>query len=225
MKKKIAIFLLAILAFSIFIYGEGFCQEKKDEKPGKKTPGEHSKSLVEKAHKLLEEGDLNKAAVLVNKAIKIYPGNEDAWVAKGFIYLSKEKYNFAMGTYKKALARLPKSAKIWFHYGVASGKSGQFGYAIKCFEKAIKYKSDYADAWKYKGYALTKLYRFPQAIPCFKKALEINPQDLRAKLFLGISYYQTGEEDKGKGLIWECLKTQPNIKQEMPKSLQKAMGI
>lgn len=227
LKMTLILLVMSALTVSLFIspcplWAKG---DKKQEKTEEKDPKAHSEKLVEKSMVLMEEREYDKAAALLNKALKLNPRNEDAWLLKGEIYTVKDKLQYALGTYRKALAKLPKSEALWFKFGYSLGKSGRYRDSLKCFNYAIKYDPNFANAYKYKGYALVKLYRFEEAIKCFQKTLAINPDDSRAKLFLGLAIYENGDEENGMKFIQQAFNKNPGLKNEMPGDLKKMLGI
>lgn len=224
--KKLTQFILTAFCLTILLFGTGFAQDKDAKKaPAPKDPKAQAESLVERALKLLEKGEEDKAFPLLDKAIQTYAANEEAWIIKSKVYIMKDKTDLAVASLKKAVTQNPKSANLWFHYGVAMGKSGQYGYSLTCFDNAMKFNQNLADAWKFKGYSLAKLYRFKEAVPVLEQALTMKPDDNHTKLILGISLYHVGQTEKGKSMIQESLKGDPNLKKDIPKSMTESMGI
>ena len=86
--------LTTIIFLSSFF---GFCQENKSNL--KLANENHDKALT----LLINNGDLNKALELINKAIKYNPKNADSYYVKGNIIERKNGFSEALSVYLEAL--------------------------------------------------------------------------------------------------------------------------
>lgn len=229
-KRNYRIIITAVLC-AVFVttlllsMGAVCAASKKDDKKEKKSQKERAQELVSKAADLMAQGENNKAAPLLAKARKIYPKNPDAWILLADIYVSKSKYNYALGTYQKALKHSPDSVKLLFNYAHTLGKIGKHKRAVKYFDRIIKKNPDFAPAYKYKGYSFIKMYKFKHAATALENALAIKPDDYRAMLMLGITLKQTGNPQKGRELIQKALQGKPELKNELPALLKQDLGV
>jgi tetratricopeptide (TPR) repeat protein len=141
-----------------------------------------------------------------NKAIKINPDSEEAWLGKAMIgsYFSgsnTEKFELEK-IYNKVIELNPKSEEAWL--GKAHLYSLEPETALKYYDKTIKINPDSEEAWLGKAEAYSndgslfkeykKFYSIDKTIECYNKVTKINPESEKAWLALGDIYYNQLEK-------------------------------
>lgn len=95
------------------------------------------KSIVARAEKLREKGDLKKALVLFDRTVELYPDNVSALTGRGLCYLDLESYEEAVNSFKEALRVDPKNADALIGEAEAFRSLGRAKEAIRDYEKYL----------------------------------------------------------------------------------------
>lgn len=85
---------------------------------------------------------------------------------------------------------------------------GDFANADKWLTRAVEWNPDDADGWYNLGRAKYNLNLFEQAIRCFERVLKLQPNNIKAKDNLGLSYEGLGKIDEAIAAYREALEWQ-----------------
>ncbi len=158
MKTKILIVLL-----SFFVLAANAQSAKKSIKNGKK---------------LMEENQIEAAINEFSEAIKLEPGNTEAYLLRAGLYEKSDKVTDAVNDYIKVTQLDPKSAPTFFNVG-------RIYYSLKDYQNAIKYLSEATlldaknfQALQYKAATHIKLSQFNEALVSINAAIDINKTNL-----------------------------------------------
>lgn len=172
--------------------------------------------ILNKGAALGNLGRIREALACVEKALKIYPNFDGAWLNKGVLLAKQGKEQTAMECYEKALELNPRSAHAWYNRGILFGTLGPeaeallrrterggrssmiygnrtpLDEALHSYEQAIELNPRYDSAWLNKGVILRKLGRTEEALACYDKVLALNPQSSVAWHNKGVALRKLG---------------------------------
>jgi tetratricopeptide (TPR) repeat protein len=123
----------------------------------------------------------------------------------------------AKGDYKGAEDYFTRAIKLWPYYpylhinmGILKNAIGNTNEAEQYFKNAITYRADLPESYYYYADFLYKQKRVAEAINNIQKALQLSPAHLYARNLLMTVYFEQGEFDKLRNLIYETLKIFPD---------------
>jgi tetratricopeptide (TPR) repeat protein len=155
---------------------------------------------------------LTLAQGYIRRALKIYELFPDAHYLNGRISYELNDYDNAYKEYFRALTLNPGKAMYHNNAGTALFATGKYMDAAEEFSKAMKLDPLDADPVFNLGSAfgaMGEVYKsqndlanankmFSEAIPNFEKAIKLNPEYKSAYKFLGATYVNMGQPEKGK---------------------------
>jgi tetratricopeptide (TPR) repeat protein len=125
------------------------------------------------------------------KALRLYPGNQQAAYALGNWYIQADTPGKALPVCEQILAVDPVNIKFHKLMGFAFYRSGEPGKAIEPFEKAVALGDSTVFTDKYLGISRYLTMDFPGAIPQLESAVTRDSTDADIRFFLGSSLATT----------------------------------
>lgn len=138
------------------------------------------------------KGDLDQAAIWLDKALAMEPTNKDYAKYKAYIAEQKaeklvltavekqkaEDFSTAVQLYQQALQLVPKNARVWTNLATAVYALDDFNGALTAYQKAtdLDPKAESMDFYSM-GLVHENFGRAPQAIESYRKFLQYNPAD------------------------------------------------
>lgn len=101
----------------------------------------------------------------------------------------------------QAIASSPKEPKLYLARGYIHQYERRHQKAVDDFSKAIKLDPDSTEAWQRRGEERFKLAQFKESVADFERVIQLQPQQAPYHWQLGISYYYTGQHQKGMSLF------------------------
>jgi protein O-GlcNAc transferase len=134
---------------------------------------------------LRKTGQLQEAAVELNKARELNDKAQDAILAKTYNntatkLLQQGRFGDAVAKLQEALLLDPESAAVHYNYGVALLETNQVEKAITELKAALSLNADQPDAYYYLGRASWAKGQPNSAAENLAQALKLNPGDARA---------------------------------------------
>jgi tetratricopeptide (TPR) repeat protein len=136
-------------------------------------------AYVWRGHLFLNRGDLAKALGEFDKAIKLDPHDELAYVAyleRGLIDGTLENYENALIDYDRAIELRPEYPEAYLLRGQVYDFLDEHEEAIADYTKAIELKPGFANAYAHRGFALEALGESRQAIEDWKVAADMGDE-------------------------------------------------
>ncbi|MFZ0134496.1 MAG: tetratricopeptide repeat protein [Desulfobacterales bacterium] len=121
--------------------------------------------------------DVEKAVVLLEKAVQEDPNFAEAYNNRGNAYRDTKQYALAMQDYNKAVSLNPNLAKTYNNRGNIYFDQGNFQMAIADYEKALALDATYKLAHLNRGLAYHELNKDELACPDFHRACELGDCD------------------------------------------------
>lgn len=153
---------------------------------------------VNKAKKLIEKGELEKAKQTLIKAME-FP-NKDALVYKylGIIYDKEKKFDKAVAAYQISADWNPQDKIIWQKLGFALIAVGKYENAEKSFDNANRIAPGNTDTYTGWGMALMKQKKYDEAREKFSTAVKINRYNFSAMFLNAVMDMKLFDYDKAE---------------------------
>ncbi len=154
--------------------------------------------LTAAADAALERKDYPAAARLLERAVELEPGHEQAWNNLGRAYLEMRQYEKAITGFRKQLEINSFDQYAYNNLGRALEATGKKEDAVAAFRKQIEINP--LDKWAHKnlGRLLVSLKRFPEAVTELEAASRITPEDIEVRMLLGAAYEGSGNKAKAQ---------------------------
>jgi len=181
--------LLLPLLFCLFLFACSTAPTTEDIKKAES----HNK----RGASFLNNGDLNKAFVEFQEALKANPEDKETLNYLGYISYRYGKNKEAESYYKKALAIDPNYSEAVNNLGVTYAALGQWDEAIDQFNTALKdptYRTP-ERAYSNLGFVHYMKEEYREAEKALMEALVRNPVSARALYVLGLVYIKLGDDD------------------------------
>lgn len=159
MKKLIVFLLLLAVAVS--------CQRKDEPKSQSQPPADmiHTQNEL----KLLQD------------AVKADPGNPNAWISLGNLFMDSSRFDEAVEAYQKALAIDPRNVDARVDMGTCYRNSGKPDLAVREYRKALELNPNHPLGHMNLGIVLAfDLKDNAQAIKEFERFLQLAPNSPNA---------------------------------------------
>jgi tetratricopeptide (TPR) repeat protein len=145
---------------------------------------EHVPSLLALADVRLRLGKTDFALQHVNRAIQFDNENQQAYVIRSKIYVSKLDYPNAIDDVSKAILLNPEDTAMYFLRGVFYQDFTQHSNAIGDFTKVLLMQPDNADALYKRAWSYEQVGNFREAIKDYEKLVSLSEFDGRAQKLL-----------------------------------------
>ena len=167
-------------------------------------------ACVNKAKGLIEHKDLDKAEVVLRKALDISSHDSRVYKYLGKIYEQRACYIDAVGYYQKSSQINPNDKEIWLRLGMSRLNSEDIEGAIVAFEQADKvtpYNTDVYTGW---GMALMKQKKYALARDKFLTASRISKYNFTAILLSAVMEVKLHNYDSAEEKLKFLAKVAPN---------------
>ena len=152
--------------------------------------------IVNKGAALSNLGRTKEALSYFDKALKIMPRFDAAWLNKGVVHAKSGRDEEALACYAKAIEISPNSPDAWYNCGLAYQNKGTLENALTSYEKAIAINPLFEAAWLNKGVILRRQLRSKEAIACYDKVLAINSKSAVAWYNRGFALRELGHSQE-----------------------------
>jgi cytochrome c-type biogenesis protein CcmH/NrfG len=187
-----------LLVFALFfVFIAGGCRKRPNNGNGNSNsfssasnPEEarrNAQALVDQAKELYKNDEDEKAAQVLEQAVKLDPNNAEGHLRLGMSYAAlerkpeaEEEYKKAIELFKKKIQDDPKDGTSFFYLGEAYNFLHRDEDAARAYREATRLKPDDEEAWYQLGMVQIKLAQYSDAVNAFQKALELDANDYRA---------------------------------------------
>ena len=137
--------------------------------------GDISRSTINDAISLHQQGRLSEAKAIYELILKADPKNSDALHLLGVVAYQHQEYQVAVDLIGYSLEINPNNHEAYSNRGNALMGLKQFEAALKCFDLAINLNPNFADAHYNKANTLIELKEFEAALVSFDLTISLNP--------------------------------------------------
>lgn len=167
------------------------------------------KAHFEKGVELLGSSDFREAAVSLEKARDLNPGQALVLSNLGFAYMESGKFDQAEQTLKACLKIEPSNHDAYLNWGVTEMRRKKYEEALKVFDQLIRIHPQSFMGFRNAGNCFARLKNLNQAAACFQQALKIFPDFNEARIDLAVVCYAGGKLDVSQKILDEALKRDP----------------
>jgi type IV pilus biogenesis/stability protein PilW len=159
----------------------------------------------------LNEGNYQAALIELRKAERFRPRDPRIHSALGLAYFYAQRYDDAEGAYRKALSLQRDYSEAHMNLGALYARQGKCDQAIAEFRDALEnpFYATPAKAYHNIGLCQRLLGEIEEAERSLKDAVNLDPTLLRAKIDLGILYYQENRLDEAVRVFQELMEEVP----------------
>lgn len=146
---------------------------------------EPTEELLDRAVQHHDSGELEVAAPLYERVLRLDPGHPGALYRLGALELQRSNVSVSVELLKKAVQMRPDLAEVHNALGVACKAMGQWGAAAESFERALQVNPNFSEAFFNLGDLSQTLGQTDRAIEFYLQSIKLYPHDAEPFLRLG----------------------------------------
>jgi Tfp pilus assembly protein PilF len=156
-----------------------------------------TKSLFERAQRLLDNGQGREATALLKEVVDLDPEDFQAWTELGTAHLIAGEMDDAERAYRRAIHERPNFALALLNLGRVLITQKKYAESIDPLYAAAQARPDSADAYFLLGKSYLKLKHGSKAVPYLNEAIRLDPDGKAdAHLLLAALYDAAGLKDR-----------------------------
>ena len=167
-------------------------------------------ALTRSASTAIEKHNYSLAADLLNKALKLDPGNKWAWNSQGVVYMGMRRFDDAAAAFRKLIELSPNDLHAYNNLGRVLMIQGQLDEAQQAFQKQILINP--REYWSHEnlGRLLLSQKKCEEARQEFEAAVAISDKEPAAHAGLGEAYLKLGQVDKAMAAFDTAVQIAPS---------------
>ncbi|MCP4456049.1 MAG: tetratricopeptide repeat protein, partial [Planctomycetes bacterium] len=158
----------------------------------------------------METGQLDKALLALDRAVRINPSLSEARANMGNIYLQQGQYALAIEQFNAALQVNPIDPKTHFNVGAAYLEAKQYTRAETHLRKALALDPDFGDVYAQLGRVYTARGLHPKALKVLTEGDQLFPGNLHIASQLGAVYLEMGQIAQALSMYRQILSREPS---------------
>lgn len=162
---------------------------------------------------LREGGDNEDALDVLREALRAVGGRAPIYVELGLVYLAQGRDDLAELLLTKAAALDEKNPMIWNALAMVAMERGKDQEAFERFDKASSLAPDYLDARFNVASLLIDAGDYGRAKSELEAVVAKRPDDLGARVALGVAHRGVGEQDRARSIWLDVVKAAPRHSQ------------
>lgn len=162
---------------------------------------DESRAHFNRGVELQRKGDLERARLAYEEALKLSPKRVDALSNLGLVYLNLGAHEKAIERLSQALAIEPDLHMVRLALAFAHFLTGQFGAAEREVARVVAAEPGNPKALHLLGLSLLKLDRTPEGVAALEAALQADPKNSGAAQTMATAYVRLGEIAKAEALL------------------------
>lgn len=170
-----------------------------------------SEEYDERAHKLYNEGDYDKALAVLREGLTIYPNAVELHIGVGYAYHAREEFAWARRAFEEALVLDPDHEDALAGYAETLLKFGQRELAVQTFGRTVELGySDDIDLMLQIGRALFREGMIEEAKAFFEIAVQGAPANAEAVSCVGYAEHRLGRDTDAVATLTGALQLDPD---------------
>jgi Flp pilus assembly protein TadD len=158
-------------------------------------------TLFLSASRLLGDGQLDAAEVLLQDILRAAPDLAEAWANLALLHDRQGRAELAEAGYRRALALAPGLLQARLNFGLLLAAQKRFAEAEACYLRALQDAPRAPEAWSQLGVLYACHKREAEAEQCYRSALAIAPGHGAATFNLAYVLLRQGRYEEG----WACM--------------------
>lgn len=155
--------------------------------------GDKAKLLTELARVQRKAGDTDAAAIAINEAIALAPGDADAWIEKGFLAYDLGDLEGVLAANTRARDAQPDYWRAVLERLDALANLGRYEECLDDSAKALELAPERAHTYAYRGRCLAELRRTAEAIDDYQRAATIGLEQAFLHSNMALAYIDAGD--------------------------------
>ena len=152
-----------------------------------------------------------KGSVLANdRAIRLKPDLDGAYINRGNAKQKLEQYEAAVADYDEAIRLNPGLAEAYINRSAAKQQLGQYEAAVADCNEAIRLKPDLDGAYINRGNAKQKLEQYEDALADYDEAIRLNPDHTEAYINRSAAKQKLGQYEAAIADCNEAIRLNPD---------------
>jgi len=206
---------LAILGTALFVAG---CATETDQR---------LRDYSSDGLQLFQQGQFQGARESFQAALALKPDDPDLLYNIGQCYERQGANDQAEKSYVACLARAPDHVPCRFALASVQARTGRLADATRMTQDWLVSRPKQADPYALDGYLWHQAGDLPKAQARLQQALELEPQNIRALIELGLVYEAMNRPDRARALYERALDrdaNQPDVARRLNALLAKGAG-
>lgn len=167
-----------------------------------------AEDLFHRAARLLQDGDLASAEVMLRLALQLQPDMAEAHVNLAWLMERSARTQEAEMHYRRALALQAFNIQAYLNFGAMLAAKKRLDEAETIYRQALAIAPDAPEALSNLGVLLACMKRETEAEQCYRRALELAPLYRTARFNLAYLLLRQGRYVEG----WSCLQArEPSV--------------
>ncbi|MCW3059079.1 MAG: Tetratricopeptide repeat protein [Capsulimonas sp.] len=159
-----------------------------------------------------QTGHYEPALTAYSRALRFDKGVSEAWIGQVRSLICLEEFSEAVTWSDRALEKFFGSPDLLACKGMALVRSGRPARGMECLDEAIELRSPSCWVWHARGDGLLRTGQgAANAKRCFLKAQEIDPQEWRLEMRIGISYNEVRKFAEARPYLLAAARSAPGI--------------
>jgi Flp pilus assembly protein TadD len=176
------------------------------------TPFLSSEDYDERAHRLYDDGDYDRALQVLKDGLLLYPHAVELHIGLGYTRLAREEFPWARRAFEEALALEPDHEDAMTGLGEVLLRLGERGTAFALFEKVRRGSGgEDLDLLLSMGRALYREELYQEALECFEEAVASTPGSAEGWAALGYTAHRLGDEGRARQELGRALNLDPQF--------------
>jgi len=164
---------------------------------------------IQHAREMLYKGKVEDALKESEEALRIQPGNMEAWKLKSLALLGTGNALDAQATMKRVLEREQTDPANWISMGDIQLELGRFDDALISLDRALSMDERSVDAWFKKGRVFQRMGKLDFAHECLERATDLNPNIEQVWMELGKVLTRMGQYKRAHEAMRRVLDLDP----------------
>lgn len=163
----------------------------------------------QRGYELHIRGEFHAAEAAYREAIRLWPGNAEAWSNLGLSLQAQRRFEDAERCHQHALRLAPDYPEAHNNLGLAQYEQGRVAEAGNSFRGALRLRPDYPNALMNLGTALQGLNRQAEAEACYRQALALGAPPAKVLNNLGLLLQELGRPAEAEEACRQALAHAP----------------
>ncbi len=183
----------------------------------KTTPGVQEKAqpltvaqMTDMVYRYVRAERWDEAQPLVEKLLKLSPGDAGLLYYRGAICRGLGQYSEAVDWLERSVKREPDNADYQLALGAARIETGRIDQAIVAFQKAVACKPSFIKAYVFLSNALFRQGRFDEAVAICRQALVVSPDSAECHSEFGVQLIRLGQIGQALASFDRALELDPD---------------
>ena len=173
------------------------------------VPADSAKFHLQRARASLNKENFQEAEAELIKVIEKDPHNEEAFASLGKLYLSQNKLEEAIETYKFLIKHYPQNDTYHASLGQAYHNYKLYDKAIAAYERAIELDGKNARRYINLGLTLEAKKHLGEAILNYRRAVDLEQNNPQFLIILAEALTKKGDRAEAEAILQKILELEP----------------